>query len=321
MFEAYKNYKAAMTNKKNGNIQHFKLGHMLRKKKSFTLGGINCVKLIRENEENKADKKTNFFKFFSTFFEKEDTIFYSAEYLPNKITNENSRSDYPDTSIHYDGSHYYLVVPIKKEPKPMNQKCNLVSIDPGVRTMLTCYFPEISLGMKIGDECSKRLMDLYKKVDFLKSIEAKLPTKKQKNIIQHKIKRILLKIKNLQTELHCKVAKFLCSNVKNVVIPKFGSKDMTKKDGRNIRTGTVRSMLSIGHGYFFKRLITKAEETGTHVCEVAEDYTTRTCGKCGYIKSDIGSKSKWICNVCQHSHDRDLNAARNICFKPFEKRI
>jgi len=41
--------------------------------------------------------------------------------------------------------------------------------------------------------------------------------------------------------------------------------------------------------------------------------SSKTCNTCGWIKSDLTlSDREWICESCGTTHDRDLNAAKNI---------
>jgi putative transposase len=46
---------------------------------------------------------------------------------------------------------------------------------------------------------------------------------------------------------------------------------------------------------------------------VNEKYTSKTCSNCGYITESLDlSIRKWNCPDCGCSHDRDVNAAKNI---------
>jgi transposase len=48
---------------------------------------------------------------------------------------------------------------------------------------------------------------------------------------------------------------------------------------------------------------------------VTEEYTTMTCGKCGFLKKNIGKNKVYNCDKCNSIFDRDFNAARNILIK------
>ena len=57
------------------------------------------------------------------------------------------------------------------------------------------------------------------------------------------------------------------------------------------------------------------EYFGCNVLEVTEEYTSKTCGKCGFINKKLGANKIFNCNKCKLQIDRDLNGARNILLK------
>jgi hypothetical protein len=54
--------------------------------------------------------------------------------------------------------------------------------------------------------------------------------------------------------------------------------------------------------------------TNCKVIIVNEAYTTKTCGMCGIINNNVGSKEIFKCvnSLCKYTMDRDIQAARNI---------
>ena len=94
---------------------------------------------------------------------------------------------------------------------------------------------------------------------------------------------------------------------------------MTKKQDRNISSKIVRKMNTISHGKLLQKLKTKAEEKNTKIFIQEESYTTKTCGHCRNKQEDIGCKKTWKCSCCGFTHDRDVNAARNILLKYLKK--
>lgn len=59
----------------------------------------------------------------------------------------------------------------------------------------------------------------------------------------------------------------------------------------------------------------RARGTDTKVIFQDEAWTSKTCGKCGHIKMDLGGNKQYDCEKCGLSIDRDVNGAKNIFAK------
>jgi putative transposase len=80
------------------------------------------------------------------------------------------------------------------------------------------------------------------------------------------------------------------------------------------RTKLSKSVLDAAHGEFRWMLEYKAAWHRRHCVRVDRFYpSTKTCNKCGHVNHALTLKDReWICPVCGASHDRDINAARNV---------
>lgn len=83
---------------------------------------------------------------------------------------------------------------------------------------------------------------------------------------------------------------------------------------RLVKTRMAKSILDAGWSTFRDMLRYKA----TVFVEVDERFTTQTCSSCGGLPPErprgiagLGIR-EWECSYCGESHDRDVNAARNI---------
>ncbi len=87
---------------------------------------------------------------------------------------------------------------------------------------------------------------------------------------------------------------------------------------RLARTRMAKSVLDVGWSTFRQMLSYKLAMTpGSRYVEANERYSTQTCSCCGSRAG--GPKElkglrvrRWDCTDCGTSHDRDVNAARNI---------
>ena len=79
---------------------------------------------------------------------------------------------------------------------------------------------------------------------------------------------------------------------------------------------TAARRLDAGWGMLKTQLRYKGEYAGRSVRIVSERYTTQTCSSCGARTGPTGldmcAVRTWMCSECGDTHDRDVNAAKNI---------
>jgi IS605 OrfB family transposase len=87
---------------------------------------------------------------------------------------------------------------------------------------------------------------------------------------------------------------------------------------RLARTRHAKSVLDAGWSTFRNQLRYKASRHGAEYLEVSERFTTQTCSSCGALPPErprgiagLGIR-EWRCSSCGATHDRDVNAAKNI---------
>ena len=209
---------------------------------------------------------------------------------------------------------WYLLIPLEIDVNGSENQGADVTLDPGVRTFLTSYSSKGEV-LKIGDGDINKIRNYLLKTDKLKSIIDKMNGKKK-----HRYRRAFLKrLRNVQNRIkdcHRKTVKFLVERYDLIIIPVFKVKEMTKKDQRRIMSKTVRNMLSWSHYKFRMMLISKVMEyLNKRVLLPSEEYTSKTCTKCGAIKDNLGGGKVYICTDCGLVLDRDINGSRNILLK------
>lgn len=288
VFEACKNYKSAITNYKNGNINYFKLSFQSKKNKKWS------ITIPKESINIKEPKSIGIYEERTTNFRV-------------RLTEEISNID-NDCKIHFNGRDYYLLTPYKPERKFSNKnKAWFCALDPGIRKFQVLYNPEKDEYVKIGDRASERMLDLLKNLDFL------LRKPKQNKI---KIINLRIKIQNYQKELHNKVANYLCENYNNIYIPKLTkNNDLVKlkrnKKHRSLTKSNVRKMNVLGHSKFIEKLKTKVlEYDDVKLNIIGEEYTSQTCINCQMLTKT--SKEIFKCKNCKLEIDRDVLGSTNI---------
>lgn len=200
-----------------------------------------------------------------------------------------------DCRLLHENGKYYLLVPHSK-PKRENQADGFVAIDPGVRTFVTFFSPDV-VG-KIASMSINRIQRLCEHMD-------KLQSRRKWRVVR----RMRARIKNLISELHHKTALWFTKNFDTIIIPKFNAREMTIRGARKIRSKTARKMLTLAHGRFRQILLDKCEEFGRLVIHVSEAYTSKTCSVCGQVHDKLGGRKTLKCCA---DYDRDINGARGI---------
>ena len=82
------------------------------------------------------------------------------------------------------------------------------------------------------------------------------------------------------------------------------------------QTRMAKSVMDSGWGMLKAQLQYKGQQAGRCVRIVSERYTTQACSGCGALTGPAGldmlAVRTWMCSGCGVTHDRDVNAARNI---------
>ena len=204
----------------------------------------------------------------------------------------------------------------RKQVKEINHEdLKVCALDPGVRTFQTIVD---NLG-NVSEIAPGDIGKIYRHCHHMDELQSKAFDKRIKSKRRYRLRkawhRMIRRLKNLVEDLHRKTCKFICDRYDVVFIPIFNTKDMVKRAHRRINSKTSRSMMTWSHFKFRQMLIAKAEETGTFVKEVTEEYTSKTCTMCGNIHRSLGSSKEYKCKNCNVKLDRDENGGRNILIK------
>lgn len=236
------------------------------------LGWIPCT-----NQNVKFDTKTGDFRFMKRKFR----IWYSRPVVGKIMTvslNEDSR-----------GRWYINVVCENKEQKEHGDR--VIGIDLGCKDQLVC-----------SDEVK------YSRENLTKKYEDKLAMAQRAN--KKKLtKTIHAKIKNKRLDWNHKTTTEICRTSNFVAVGDIGSKGLMK-------TRMAKSLADASHFQLKTMLLYKAIRHGMVVKVVSEKFSTVTCSSCSKKTgpsrlSGLGVR-QWVCLECGASHDRDVNASRNI---------
>jgi putative transposase len=126
---------------------------------------------------------------------------------------------------------------------------------------------------------------------------------------KEKVARVHERVKNQRKDFnHQLTAKLIKSQVTLFVMEDLNIKGMV----RNRKLS--RALQDVGWGQFITFLAYKGERTGKTLIKIGRfQPTSKVCSTCGHKMDKMPlSVRQWTCPFCQHSHDRDVNAAKNI---------
>jgi IS605 OrfB family transposase len=75
---------------------------------------------------------------------------------------------------------------------------------------------------------------------------------------------------------------------------------------------TSRKLSHFTYTELFSRLESLCTTNGVQIEYINPTYTSQRCNKCGWVRSSNRKGKQFKCEICKHSEDSDLNAARNI---------
>ncbi|WP_455233083.1 RNA-guided endonuclease InsQ/TnpB family protein [Geopseudomonas aromaticivorans] len=166
----------------------------------------------------------------------------------------------------------------------------------------------IDLGLKDVATCSDG--SRLENARFYRGLEPALATA-QRAGKKARVRAIHAKIANRRRDALHQFSRALVERCGTIIVGNVSSTKLVK-------TSMAKSVLDAGWGQLKTMLAYKCAHAGIVFKEVNEAYTTQTCSCCGALPNSrprgiagLGIR-EWTCSECGVTHDRDVNAARNI---------
>jgi putative transposase len=180
------------------------------------------------------------------------------------------------------------------------------------------YEPEGSVGAKEAVGLDLGLRDTVATSDgdkleaghFYRSIEQKI-AQAQRRGHKRQAKRLHRRAARRRKDALHKFSRRIVDSYQTIVIGDVSSLKLVK-------TAMAKSVLDAGWGMLRKQLQYKGAYAGRSVFIINEKNTTRTCSSCRALTGPTGLDrlvvKTWVCSACGDTHDRNVNAAKNILF-------
>lgn len=220
------------------------------------------------------------------------------------------------TELTYNKGRWFANFPVDVEVKNTLRQQRIIALDPGLRTFLTGFdgnnFTEFASGDfgRIAKLCNH--LDKFKsKHDLAKGRRFKRLRYQLKKVMEH----TRTKIKNLRSEVHKQVGSYLARNYDVIYLPTFETSQMVSKSKRKIRSKSARAMMTWAFYQFSQTLQHLCNQYGSKFVRVTEEYTSKTCTRCGHVHPGLGGNKNFKCPKCGHEIKRDFNGALGIFLK------
>lgn len=176
----------------------------------------------------------------------------------------------------------------------------VLGIDLGIETFAT-----LSTGEKV------KMPDLKPEYGKLKKLQKKHSRKRGKSNKEKariRVARQYERISNIREDFHHKLSTRVISENQVIVLEDLNVSGMV----RNRKL--ARAISQQGWSQFISFLKYKASMYGREILQVDRFYpSSKTCSSCGTIQSSLPLNIReWTCDACGTTHDRDINAARNL---------
>ena len=192
----------------------------------------------------------------------------------------------------------------------------VIALDPGIRTFMTGF--DGSDFLEFGNGDFSKIAKLCSHLDKLKSRHDRSVGHKFKRLrykIRFAMERLRSRIKNLRSECHKQVGSYLAKNYDVIVFPTFETSQMVVKKKRKLRSKTARAMMTWAFYQFSQTLEHLCNRYGSKLVRITEEYTSKTCTKCGHVHRKLGSSKNFRCPNCGYEIPRDFNGAVGIFLK------
>ncbi len=127
----------------------------------------------------------------------------------------------------------------------------------------------------------------------------------------------LARIREREIAADHQISTWLTQTYSQIALEDLRIANMTASGGSH-KTGLNREILAQSWGRLAAQLTYKAESAGCELVPVDPKYTSQNCSFCHARRSNTSKTyDVFTCSACGMRADRDINAARNVCFRAF----
>lgn len=186
--------------------------------------------------------------------------------------------------------------------KPIRDNKKTIGIDLGLSNFIIT-----SEGIKIGNPKFLRKEILH--LSYLqRQASKKVKGSKNRRKANLKIAKQYEKISNKRKDFQDKLSTELVKNHDTICLETLKVANMVKNHN------LAMAISDVSWSEFVNKLKYKADWTGKNILQINTfEPSSKQCNNCGNLNHDLElSDREWTCTSCKETHDRDINAAKNI---------